>query len=457
MKIRNKLTLLFTSITAVIVVGFASLIYFSSANDREREFYKNLKQQGLTKANLLLEAKVDPQTLQTIYRNTKDVLYEEEMAVYDTSFNLLYHDAVDIDFVKETPELVRKIVMEKEIEFWQVDRQVVGLLIENNNRHYVITAAAYDQYGLTKLNNLRNTIIISALGSMIVLYLAGAFFSGRALKPVSELVNKVEIISATNLDLRVSEGNGKDEIAELAVTFNRMLDRLENSFELQKQFVSNISHELRTPLATIVTELELSLNKERSAEEYKRVIARALDDAKKLVKLSNSLLDLAKASYDQSEIAMRFVRLDELALDARSVVIKSVSDYKVNIEFADEIENDDLITINGNEYLLKVAFINLMENSCKFSGDHSCRVTIGHQNRKTFLKFSDSGIGISREDIDHIFQPFYRGRNNRFAEGNGIGLSLTQKIIHLHNGSITVSSNLGRGTTFTVDFQRPKL
>ncbi len=432
-------------------MGFASLIYFSSASDRENEFYKNLKEQALTKANLLLEAKVDSATLQTIYRTTKDVLYEEEVAVYDTSFNLLYHDAVDIDFVKETKEMISQIVENKELHFRQNDWQVIGLLIENKGNFYVITAAAYDQYGIAKLTSLRNTIIFSLLGSIFILYVAGYFFSRKALKPVSEMVDKVEEISVTNLDLRVNEGNGKDEIAELAVTFNLMLDRLESSFDSQKQFVSNISHELRTPLATIVTELELSLKKDRTAEEYKSVILFTQADVQKLVKLSNSLLDLAKASYDQSEIGMKAIRLDELLLDARDVVIKSNVDYKVNIAFDQEIENDNFISALGNEYLLKVAFVNLLENGCKFSENHSCSVAITYHEDLVILRFSDNGLGIEAKDLPHIFDSFYRGSNKQFVDGNGIGLSLTKKIVALHKGNITVSSKPGEGATFTIE------
>lgn len=452
MTIRSKLTFLFTSITLAILLGFASLIYFSSARDRESEFYKNLKQRAITKANLLLEAKIDSTTLQTIYRNTKDVLYEEEVAVYDTSFNLLYHDAVDIDFVKETRTMIREIVHNKELLLRQNDWQIIGLLIEHNGKNYVITAAAYDQYGITKLHNLRNTIILSLFGGILILFIAGYFFSDKALKPVSKMVAKVEDITATNLDLRVNEGNGKDEIAELAITFNRMLDRLESSFDSQKQFVSNISHELRTPLATIVTELELSLKKERTAEEYKRVILFTQADVQKLVKLSNSLLDLAKASYDQSEIGMKAVRLDELLLDAREAVLKANQNYKVNITFEQEIEKDDFISVNGNEYLLKVAFINLIDNGCKFSDNHVCSIGIRYFENLVILRFSDSGAGIDQRDLPYIFDSFYRGNNKQFVDGNGIGLSLTKKIITLHKGSITVTSKRETGTTFILEF-----
>lgn len=450
MKIRNKLSILFTALTATILLVFAALIYYSAYKNRETEFYNSLKKEAITKANLFLTAKVDATTLQTIYRNNRETLNEVEAAIYDTSFNLLYHDAADIDFVKETRQMIHEVQSQKEIRFYQERSQVIGLLFHHNEKNYIIIVAAYDQYGYNKLNNLSKTILIVFICSILLIYVAGQFFSRKALLPVREMVTNVKEITATNLDLRINNNNGKDELSELANTFNAMLDRLEKSFEGQKQFVSNISHELRTPLAAIITELELSTNKERSLEEYKSVIQNSLSDAQKLAKLSNSLLDFAKASYDPSEISFRKVRIDEILLDARQQVQRQHTDYHIDIRFEKEFESDNAISVNGNEYLLKVAFANLMENACKFSENHKNLVSISFNTDLVTLKFSDNGLGISKEDIQHIFTPFYRGSNKKYAEGNGIGLSLTQKIIKLHNGSINVFSDVQTGTVFTI-------
>jgi signal transduction histidine kinase len=450
MKIRTRLTILFTLITATILLAFASVIYISAKENREKEFYSLLRKEALTKANLFFNAKVEPQTLQGIYRNNRQILNEVEVAIYDSDFNLLYHDAVDIDFVKETSEMLNDIYQNGEIKFYQEDWQVVGFRYGFQNKDYIITAAAYDQYGYSKLNSLLNNIFIVFIFSILFLYIVGLYFSKKAFDPIKEMTNKAKIISATNLDLRLNSNGSKDELAELANTFNEMLNRLENSFDAQKNFVSNISHELRTPLAAIITELELSAHKEKNAEEYKTAINNALNDAKKLARLSNSLLDLAKASYDPSEIVFKSIRIDEILLDARQQVQKTYPDYKIDIVFEQEFENDNQISVNGNEYLLKVAFANLMENGCKFSKDHQCSVSVLFNDENIMLKFTDKGIGISEDDLQKIFTPFYRGENKKFAEGNGIGLSLTQKIIQLNKGSMSVQSIQGKGTTFTV-------
>ncbi|MDR3716455.1 MAG: ATP-binding protein [Puia sp.] len=454
MKIRVKLTLLFSALFALLLLGFSLVIYFSNANGREEEYFKRLRQLAITKTNLLLDAKVQPAVLQLIYKNSLNSLPQEEVAVFDTGFNLLYHDAGDIDRVKETRGMIDSIIALKEIHFYVGDLQAIGFVYPYEGKTYVITAAAKDDDGLKKLKTLRFDLAAGFVIAILLTAFAGIFFSWNALRPVSEMVGKVGKISASHLDLRIGEGNGKDEIGELAITFNRMLDRLEHSFEAQKEFVSNISHELRTPLAAIIAELEISAIKERSPREYREMISLILQDSRKLSRLSNDLLDLAKASYDQAQIAFKELRLDEVLLDARQGVLQSNPSYGVKIIFEREIEEGDFIAIKGNEYLLKVAFANLIENGCKFSPDHQCIVTINFREKTTLLRFSDRGIGIAEEDLKKIFTPFYRGENRKYAQGHGIGLSLTQKIIHLHQGRITVESRLREGTAFLVELSQ---
>jgi signal transduction histidine kinase len=451
MKIRTRITLLFTLITATILLVFASVIYISAKKNREKEFYSLLRKEALTKANLFFNAKVEPKILQDIYRNNRKILSEVEVAIYDGGFNLLYHDAVDIDFVKETPEMINEIYQNGEMQFYQEQWQVIGLRYEYENNSYIITATAIDQYGYNKLDSLLKTIIIVFIVSILFIYIAGRIFSKKAFDPIKEMTERAKNISATNLDLRLNSNSSKDELADLANTFNEMLNRLENSFDAQKNFVSNISHELRTPLSAVITELELSTNKERTNEEYKTAIQNALNDTKKLVRISNSLLDLAKASYDPSEIIFKSVRIDEILMDALQQVQKADPEYKVDIYFENDFENDNQISVIGNEYLLKVAFVNLMENGCKFSKEHRCSVSVLFNDDNLKIKFTDTGIGISEDDLQNIFTPFYRGENKKFSEGTGIGLSLAQRIIQLHNGSISVQSIQGEGTTFTIE------
>lgn len=429
---------------------FALFIYWSAASDRRSEFFVHLGKEAMTRANVLLDAGIEPETLQTIYRQNREILSEVEVAIYDPYFNLLYHDAEDLDFVQETPEMIDEIMEKGMIRFLQEGWEVIGLRMMYNDTPFVITAAAYDEYGHNKLRNLRNVLGVYWFGGVVMMFFAGAFFSSRALQPVSDMRMQVEDITAKNLDLRIDEGNGKDELAGLAITFNRMLDRIEQSFSAQKEFVSNISHELRTPLTAIIGEIELSLNADSMDHKSKKAFISLLSDARKLSKLTNDLLNLAKASYDPQRIAFKEVRLDEIILDARQELLRINPHYNVELFIEEGNSDHDFLTLKGNQYLLGVAFLNLMHNGCKFSDDHTSRVRIRFYNNNVVADFSDNGIGIAEDELPHVFVPFFRGKNHKSTEGSGIGLSLVQRIMNIHKGHIDVESKPGYGTKFTV-------
>src|SRR5262249_28595632 len=154
-------------------------------------------------------------------------------------------------------------------------------------------------------------LLIGLLFSVLVTLLSGWFFSGQALKPISQVVNDVEAITGYNLNKRLGEGNRKDEIAHLAITFNQMLDRVEHAFHAQKSFISNASHELRTPLTAITGQLEVALINKRDPAEYENILASVLDDIKKLNKLTNGLLMIAQSDMDVNSMRMKSFRADE--------------------------------------------------------------------------------------------------------------------------------------------------
>ncbi|MDW8295358.1 MAG: ATP-binding protein [Raineya sp.] len=451
MKIRTKLALLFTLLVATILLGFATAIYLSAKYNRETEFYELLKKEAITKLNLLLQAKINDKTLQTIYKNNRQILNETEVAIYDSRFQLIYHDAVEIDVVKETPQMLTEILQKGLVQFTQNRWQVVGIRYEWQGEKYLVTASAFDGYGYSKLNALWQNILIAFIVGILIIFVVGRYFASKVLRPIQEINSKVKQITATNLDLRLKTSKNQDEISQLAQTFNEMLDRLEKSFDAQKHFVSNISHELRTPLSAIVTELELALHKERNISDYQQAIRNTLSDAKRLIRLSNSLLDLAKADYAPSEITFKPAHIEEILLDTIQQFLQANPHYKVEIDFQ---ETEKEVFINANEYLLKTAFSNLLENACKFSPEHTCKVKLTYRLPSVQVQFIDKGIGIADSDLEAIFAPFFRGKNQQFAKGSGIGLFLTKKILQLHQADIQVFSQVGEGTTFTLTFQQ---
>lgn len=158
MSLRTRITLTFIALTSGLLLTFSLVIYFSAKSTRERDFFELLRKEAITKANLFFVAKIPADILQDIYKNNRQTLNEVEVAIYDTSFALLYHDAYEIDFVKETRDMIDRIYEIGTLMFYQNDWQVIGTTYTHEGKRYAITAAALDQYGYNKLTDLRNTL-----------------------------------------------------------------------------------------------------------------------------------------------------------------------------------------------------------------------------------------------------------------------------------------------------------
>ena len=369
--------------------------------------------------------------------------------VYTPGFEMLYHDAIHNDIVKETPRMIDQIRQKREIEFHIGKYQAIGMVYPYQGREYIVTAAAYDGYGHANLLGLQEALVVLFIGDLTLLFAAGYFLARLSLRPIRGIVSEAETITASRIDRRIPVKNKNDE---LSIAFNALLDRLEISFDSQKMFVSNVSHELRTPLAALMAELDVSLQKERTNEQYRQAMRNIQQDAKRMTRLIDGLLNLAKADYRKEEIGMREVRLDELLLDVRELILRAHPDYSIELLFSDtEADDDRLITTLGNPYLLNVAFSNLIENNCKYADDHSSIVQISFRGAWSIVRMSDNGRGMSETEMAHLFTLFYRGGDKQAVEGHGIGMTLAQKIVHLHEGRIAVRSEQGKGTLFVVE------
>jgi len=257
--------------------------------------------------------------------------------------------------------------------------------------------------------------------------------------------------------MRLDEGKGRDEIAELSITFNNMLERLERSFETEKNFVDNASHQLRTPLASIIVELEVALTKTRTNEEYQSLLGSILTESEKLNHIISGLLDMAQINRDESAMLTGVVRLDELLWDIRDKVSKEIPESKVQISLANLPSNSDELVIYGNKYLLDIALYNLIENACKFSGNKEVLVHLLSSPSGTLITIRDKGIGIPPEEVKEVSKSFYRAKNAASFKGSGIGLALSEKIIRMHKATFEIESQLGKGTSIQILFPHEQL
>jgi len=450
MNIRNQLTLLFIVIVAIIIIFASISIYFSSADYRQDDFYNRLMNKAIITAKLLIEVdEVDASLLRRIERDNPLSLPKEKIIIYNFKNDVLF--STDEQFeIKIDDQLLDRIRLENQVRLVQGEYEILGFLFSGPYDRFVVVTGAVDIYGLKKLHNLRLILIIVFCASIIVVSFAGYIYAGRALKPISRVVANVKDISISSLNLRVDEGNGKDEIAQLAHTFNEMLDRLESAFKTQKNFIANASHELRTPLTAITGQLEVLLMKDRTLDEYKKSVKSILEDIKNLNSIANKLLLLAQTSNQEQDKVFTKLRVDELLWQAREELLKHHTDYKVEISLNEGLD-DKHLTMDGDEQLIKTALTNLIENACKYSNDHTVYVTLSFQKDKLILSFLDNGIGISPGDLEIVTEPFQRGKNAITTSGHGIGLSLVDAILKMHNVTFEIKSTLNKGTEVIVN------
>jgi len=451
MNIRNRLLLLFSLIVVFILLIISVGVYYLSSGHRESEYYTRLEDRAMTTGRLLLDVEeVGEALLKVIDKNTV-ALFEEKINIYDQNNNLIYSNPQHNDFNNLT-EIILKARESKKFKYKDGQHELLALLYTYKGFDYVIIISAFDKFGYSKLNNLRLILFFTFIFGLLITVVFGVIFSRRALAPISDVIRQVQNITGTNLNERLNEGNKKDEIAQLAITFNQMLQRIEDAFVLQREFVSNAAHELRTPFSVLLAESDFALMQEREKEFYQKTLVSHSEELRKLSKISNGLLELARISYDESRFNLKAIRIDELIIETCDAVIASNPQNHIRIDFEQLPDNEESLTLHGNEQLLSIAFKNLIDNSCKFSENKSVDVILRADKNQIVVVFKDEGIGIPPDDIESIFNPFYRGKNTHFIAGYGIGLALTNKIILLHKGAIQVESELGKGSVFTVTF-----
>lgn len=455
MKIRTKLTLTFFAIVIIILSVVSVSIFFFSAEYREQEFYTRLRNKAENTAKLLIEfEEVSPQLLKRIESANPGNLPNETIRIYNFKNEEVYRSDTQ-NVIPVDSALLNRIRLEEEVRLRYYDYEVLGFLFAHEFDRFTVVAAATDIYGFKKINNLKNILLSVLVISLFLISVTGWIYAGRMLRPVSNLVDEVSSLSGTSMDLRLKVGNGKDELAKLAATFNQMLGRLENAFLTQKNFIANASHELRTPITAITGEIEVALLQPRTPDEYRAVLRSLLEDTRNLGALSAQLLLLAQTSSENHPKSFNLSRVDELLWEAKDDLTRVHRDYIINIRF-DIALSDDALMISCDTQLVKTVFINLMDNGCKYAEDKTVSVTLKSGRRAVVVEFENRGIGIAADEMSTIFKPFIRGTNSTNIKGYGIGLSLAKQIMKLHGGNIDVATPAEGVTKFWVTFPNPQ-
>ncbi len=348
-------------------------------------------------------------------------------------------------------ELISQLIEKKEF-FYSKDEQFnLGRIYEINHDKYLITSSSIN-YFASHLSYLKQTFIYYILIFTVIILLYYFFYLKNIYQPIKTIITQVKQITTNNLSERLNEKYRIKELKNLSKTFNSMLNRIETSFETQSNFVSNASHELRTPLTSIIGEADVTLSKLREPERYIETLKIILEEAEKLDTKTKALLFLAQTG--SSSLSKKFdkIRIDQVLMDVKNTIVSITPKSKITFDLSLLPDNPWLIKIYGNNELLHLAFSNIINNACKYSNNQPVGVAIASSNNKIHVVIKDQGIGIPKDDLEHIYEPFFRASNTKNYEGFGIGLPLVMNIIKLHKGKIKIHSLEGRGTTVEVTF-----
>jgi signal transduction histidine kinase len=380
-------------------------------------------------------------------------LKKKTVQAFNYSGRLLYNYTDTRDTFHIAREKLYEVINEQKIYFTDREKDIIVYRFEENNYKVIMVISAVDEEGRAKLHQLWLILWTAFFGGVIIAFAGGYVFSKQLLKPVRKIADEVNEISARDFGRRIDTGKAKDEWNYLANTLNQLLGRLQESFETQRRFVSNASHELSTPLTSISSQLEVSLQRDREATDYRKVMRSVYQDVRQMNKLTQTLLEFAKASGTGGGLEIDLVRMDEILLRMPAEMVKANDHYSVALVFDELPAEEEQLLVYGNEALLFLAIKNIVVNACKYSPDHKATIRFTVIQSELIVAIMNNGAGIPPEEMNNIFQPFYRVHDNLSNPGFGLGLPLANQIIKLHKGHIQVQSVLDGGATFTIIFQ----
>lgn len=448
MKLKNKLSLQFTFLFAVVLFVVLFGIYMLENSRRKVSFYDKLEDRAMIVGEFYFrEDNMTKENFKEVIKKFPQTLSNEIVSIYNDKYQPVF---IKENTVRWPKEIIENVIATKNIRFTKDDQQVVGIYFVDNSGNFIVIASAADDMGKENMKTLSIIMLFSFLISLVITFFLGRLFATMAVNPINKIIDKVKIIRATSLNKRLPVGKiSHDEINKLSITINNLLEHLEQSFQAQQSFIMNASHELRTPITSILADAEITLRNTRDIDEYKNTLAGITKDAEKLNEIISTLLELAQINLDKTEL--QNIRLDEVLWEVADEWGKPGSNVKV--DYGPEADAARY-SIMGNRRLLFIALSNILNNAIKFSDNKEVCCKIALNPQAIIISIKDKGIGIAESDFQKIFQPFYRIANAQKFSGSGIGLSITERIIRLHNGKIEIASKPGEGAEFKILFPR---
>lgn len=461
--IRFRLTLVYSTLFGLFICVFAYIItgqYFQSGRE---DFDHSLINYAIDLSEHLISDKTGGSISvkipdSEIRKAFPFILRETYYSVRDSKGNFLSKSYGEATFqeIPFNPSLTNKNDYTHRLLSFTHDGEsfrAINVKITSQKKEMILQVAT--SYNLV-LEREQNHLIVTGL-MVPILILISSFFSfliaGNALRPIRTLIDTANNIAAQNLSSRVPEMNTGDEVEELAKTLNNLLDRLEQSFIAQENFVANASHQLNTPLAIIKGEMDVLQSKERTPDEVKKFHQSLREELQRLIDLVKNMLLVSRVKSGLATFVFNPLRLDDLLLTTSSRLRAKAREKRIIVRFnIDEDLSPSDLEVMGEKQLLDAVFENLLDNAIKYSPDESIiQLDIQKINGKTSVLIQDEGPGMDEDDFKHrLNNRFQRGQNT--IPGSGIGLSIANKIAGLHNAKINYKKMAPRGSLFTVEF-----
>jgi two-component system, OmpR family, sensor histidine kinase ArlS len=424
-------SILFTVFLAIALF----IVYISYVDFRKEEFHNRLKHRVLTTFRLLTEVEqIDNDLLRVIDKNTLNTLFNEKVLIIEDT--TVIYSSIDDKKISYDAQLLQQVRNEGEIFITHGNDELVALNMKTSGKDYVLMAAAFDKYGQRKTNYLKWVMITVYFSGLAIGWTATYFFVKKVIKPLEILKKNIQNISSANLDTRLQQTDQGEEVDSLATNFNQMLERLQQSFNIQKNFVHYASHELRTPLTVMIGITENALSKRLTPAAHEEVLRQLFQRQIHLTEITNSLLLLSDNKIVTEKEYPR-LRLDELLFRSVDIVQTLFPDAKIEVDLDVTDETEEDLLVYANEPLLLIAFTNLLKNALLYSHNNRAGITVRISNKIKEVSFRNIADAFSTEEATMIFTPFYRASNAKAQRGHGLGLSLVKQIAELHNALVT--------------------
>lgn len=463
MSIGLKIMLWFTLIVTIIVLITYGIIFSVSYqiihkgikdtliqtvqnNLDQFEYYKSTDDMKINKVDHIINYENGYLEIAATFLQHSNEVYT---ALYKEDFTLMYGEN-PISKEVSTLEFKESVIQELTIDgtlYYVFDKKIPLDDVDNLWLRGIVS----EEQGNKQIESIVQVSLIIFPLIICISLVGGYIIVKKMLRPIHKISTTAKQIAKDGeLKKRIDLGKGNDELHELANSFNDMLDKLEQSFLKEQQFISDASHELRTPVSVILAQCQLSLEEDRSREEYIEALNVITRQSKNMSKLINNMLDYTRLEMKSEKYKQTKVNLSELA---SSICIDLSIIKQKNITLTSDIKPD--IYMEGNEELLSRLIINLINNAyCYGKENGNIFVNLRETEKEITLLVQDDGIGIEEKEQEKIFDRFYQVDSSRSGAGAGLGLSMVYEIAKFHNGVVKLESQIGKGSKFFIIFKK---